>query len=272
MIYIDAHVHIHRDVNIGMLLTSAVQNFHQAEKSLNGSVNQSSQYVLCLTEIQDVQKFQELKSRSKAAETERCHWQFRETRESDSLVAVHPDVGELIIIAGRQIVTSERLEVLALGTDKSIPDGNPITDVINRVQELDALAVVPWGFGKWIGKRGAVLDRVLRESFRQPIFLGDNSGRPKHWRRPPHFVEARNYGMRVLPGSDPLPFPSEFERIGSFGFVMEDSVSNINAAADLKRLLLDKKGIVRTYGHLESPIRFLRNQIAMQYRIRKGLR
>lgn len=272
MIYVDAHVHIHEDVNIDTLLTSAVQNFQQAEKTLTSSASQPSQYVLCLTEIQAAQEFHELKSQAQAASADPSHWQIRATRENDSLVVTHPDFGELIIIAGRQIVTSEKLEVLALGTDKSIPDGNSITDVINGVQELDALAVIPWGFGKWIGKRGAVLDRVLREPFRQPIFLGDNSGRPKHWRQPPHFVKARKYGMRILPGSDPLPFPSEFKRIGSFGFVMEGDVSNINAAADLKRILLEENRTVQTYGQLENPYRFLRNQIAMQYRIRKGVR
>jgi len=255
-----------------MLLASAVQNFQRAEEHFSGSVNQSSQYVMCLTEIQAVGKFQELKSRSNAAETGACLWQIRATREDDSLVAVHPDFGELIIIAGRQIVTSEKLEVLALGTDKPIPDGDSISDIINAVQGLDALAVIPWGFGKWIGRRGAVLDRVLRKSYHQPIFLGDNSGRPKHWRQPPHFLEARKRGMRILPGSDPLPFPSEFKRIGSFGFVMEDSVSSSNASADLKRLLLDEKRAVHTYGQLENPFRFMRNQIAMQYRIRKERR
>lgn len=129
MIFVDAQVHIHEDFNLGTLFVSAIQNFYEAENEYVGSVNQSSQYALCLTEIQAIQKFQELKSRSIVAESDPYQWQIKATCEEDSLAAVHPDFGKLIIIAGRQIVTAERLEVLALGTDKSIPDGNLIVDV-----------------------------------------------------------------------------------------------------------------------------------------------
>ncbi|MDQ3773097.1 MAG: hypothetical protein M3461_01245 [Pseudomonadota bacterium] len=38
----------------------------------------------------------------------------------------------LYIIAGRQIVTAERLEVLALGFEGFVPDGEPIRGVIDR--------------------------------------------------------------------------------------------------------------------------------------------
>lgn len=272
MILIDSHVHIHDGIKFGELFTFSMRNFDVAGKRYLNSDERTYQRVLCLTETQDVSKFQELSSQSAIQEGELQGWNVTETSEDDSLLISHPVHGEMIVIAGRQIVTAERLEVLAIGTSRRILDGCPIAEVIEKVQNQQALAVIPWGFGKWIGKRGAVLGRVLGRAFQQPVFLGDNSGRPRIWPDPPQFVEARKCGMRILPGSDPLPFLSEYRRIGSFGFVMEETIGNINPAADIKHLLLDKRRAVHPYGQLENPFRFLRNQLAMQYRIRVGIR
>lgn len=52
-------------------------------------------------------------------------------------------------MAGRQIVTAEKLEVLALGTDLDIDDGRPIREVLSLVTENGGLPVIPWGAGKW---------------------------------------------------------------------------------------------------------------------------
>lgn len=272
MIYVDSHVHIHEGVDLGRLFACATRNFELAERAYGDLGEESRQRVLCLTETQSANKFHELASWATQGKNEIPDWQTSATSEDESLLVAHPNCGELIVIAGRQIVTAERLEVLAIGTKKVIPDGEPIVDVIQRVQANQALAVIPWGFGKWLGSRGAVLERVLGGPFRQPLFLGDNSGRPKYWRQPRQFADARNGGMLILPGSDPLPFRSEYKRIGSFGLVVEGVVCNKNPTADLKRLLLAEKPAVHPYGQLENPLRFLRNQIAMQYRNRIGLR
>ena len=86
----------------------------------------------------------------------------------------------LRIVAGRQIVTSERLEVHALGTRARFADGLDMEQTLAAVRQTGALAVLPWGAGKWLGSRGRqVTDLLGREA--QDLLLADNGGRPWFW-------------------------------------------------------------------------------------------
>jgi hypothetical protein len=126
----------------------------------------------------------------------------------------------LLLVAGRQIVTAERLEVLALGCAHEFPDGGPIREVIRAVVDRGALAVIPWGFGKWIGRRGRIVRDLVEHAGGAPLFLGDNGGRPGVWPRPAVMAWAETQGVRVLGGSDPLPLPHHATRAGSYGFIL----------------------------------------------------
>ena len=101
--------------------------------------------------------------------------------------------------------------------------------------------------------------------------LGDNSGRPVFWPKPFHFSIAERRSIGVLPGSDPLPFARECERVGSFGAVARAPFDPDRPAARLKHLLREGLG-TRPYGQLESPLRFVRNQVEMQLKKRLGRR
>ena len=82
---------------------------------------------------------------------------------------------------------------------------------------------------------------------------------------PAEFAYATSLGIRILPGSDPLPFASEYNRVGSFGFYA-DVVPNLDGVwTGLRNMLQQGDGVLHSYGSLESPLRFVRNQIAMQY-------
>jgi hypothetical protein len=149
-------------------------------------------------------------------------------------------------------------------------DGLPASEVINGVAGADTVAVLPWGFGKWLGKRGNVLRSLLEKHCGRYLFLGDNSGRPGFFREPHEFEIGNRLGIKVLPGSDPLPFASESHRAGSFGCHIVGAVNNRKPWRDLCRQLIRPDLSVRRFGCLESPLRFLRNQLAMQYMIRTG--
>jgi len=148
-----------------------------------------------------------------------------------------------VVLAGRQVAAREDLEVLALGTTARHPDGQPIREVLAWARAQDALPVVPWGPGKWLGARAALLRALVEEARGQELYLGDESSRPISWSPPRPFAWAEAHGVRNLPGTDPLPFPRERTRAGGYGFW--------------------------TDGALESPLRFVRNQIAMQLRKRR---
>jgi len=130
--------------------------------------------------------------------------------------------------------------------------------------EYGGIPVVPWGFGKWMGKRGNILSEFLEKGSSFPLFLGDNSGRPSFLPRPPQFRMGKENGVQVLPGSDPLPFPSECRKPGSFGFAISGSVDPDKPGYAIRRILLDSLTRPISYGQLETLPRFLRNQLFMQ--------
>jgi hypothetical protein len=97
------------------------------------------------------------------------------------------------------------------------------------------------------------------------LYLGDNSGRPVFMADPAEFALARRLGIGILPGSDPLPFASECIKVGSFGFYT-DVVPHLDCIWPYVRNMLQQgEGTLHSYGSLESPLRFVRNQVAMQY-------
>jgi hypothetical protein len=265
MILVDAHVHIHDCFDLEIFLDSAFENF-KAEAALCGQEN-SFVGLLLLTETAKNDWFRRLTgyaddesgNGSKSVD----HWAFHSTKESCSLYAQSRSGQRLFVIAGRQIETAEGLELLALITDWRFQDGRPLKETIQDAQQIGAIPVVPWGFGKWIGRRGLVVKLLLENKTTPGLFLGDNCNRPSFWPRPHLFELAETNGRRILPGSDPLPFPSQVNRAGSFGFSMEESITPEYPARDLKQILLRRTTRIKTYGHLEHPWRFIRNQVAM---------
>ncbi len=263
LIVADAHVHIYDCFNLDQFLDASYQNFSQIASDQENKTQFLG--ILFLTETIRDRYFQKLAQIAAGKSTEALTqtWQFRPTGEAESLYAYTEQGQELCLIAGRQIVTAENLEVLALGTAELFDDGQPIDDVVDAVHQAGGLPVIPWGFGKWIGRRGTVLAELL-EAGQSTVLLGDNSGRPLFWKRPPYFKAAEQKGLCVLPGTDPLPFTSETDRPGKYGFMMRVAINPQMPAASLKQALMNSPTSLKTYGSLESPVRFVRNQIAMQ--------
>lgn len=70
--------------------------------------------------------------------------------------------------------------------------------------------------------------------------------------------------MRILPGTDPLPFAREAGRVGSFGFMLHGKLTNTRPSADFKQLLRNNALQITAYGPLESPLRFIVNQVRLR--------
>ena len=272
MIFVDAHVHIYDCFDLELFFDSAFANF-QKEASRLGQQDAFTG-ILLLTETSKDKWFERLTdyADNKDGNGNKAigDWTFHHTDENCSLCARGGKNQSLFLIAGRQIVTAEKLEVLALATDKNFKEGAPIELVIQSIRDMGAIPVIPYGFGKWIGRRGKILRNLLKKTESTGLFLGDNGGRLKFLPRSSHFKQAEKKGIRVLPGSDPLPFPSECWRACSFGFSFRGLISLEHPAGDLKQILMDTKTYFQEYGHLEGPYRFFRNQLAMQ--IKKRLR
>ena len=194
-------------------------------------------------------------------------WHVLPTEEVESVVVEQEGV-RVAVCAGRQVATHERLEVLALGTAEQFPDGSDVLGTMRDVRERGGIPVVPWGFGKWLGARRAVLAKVLNAwtESGERIFLGDNGNRLRGRGRPRQFRETEEQGGLVLAGSDPLPFRSHEARAGSYGFLMGATLDPDRPASSVKQYLLTAAGPLPSYGGRAGIGRFLTDQAALQVR------
>jgi hypothetical protein len=261
-ILVDAHVHIHSCFNLERFLDAALINFQSF------SASPSFDCVLLLTESSTDNYFavlMQIAHGDRPSAFPLGSWTVHATQESCSLYAAQNHAAGLFVIAGKQIVTSEKLEVLALMTTQPFDDGYPLREVLRFVTESGGIPVIPWGFGKWMGKRQKVLEQLFLQNSPPRVFLGDNSGRPSFWPTPPLFQYPQTRVAKVLSGSDPLPFPSEVDRPGRFGFSLNAVLDPHTPAESLKQAILDPTLTLTPYGNLEKPHIFVRHQVAMQF-------
>lgn len=250
-IAIDAHVHIYEMDRAEDLLRSSVRNFAHA------SGVSSRVAALMLTESADFDAFARLREAGSAGDVklERCG-------EAELLSAA---IGgwRLLILAGRQIVSAEGLEVHALCTTAKLRDGEPLAHVLEELDELGALVVLPWAVGKWLGRRRAAVKSALARGKSDRLFLSDNSARPHFWHEP-LFRRAEEVGVKILAGSDPLPLPGAQRRVGSVGCAVHVELSEAMPVSDLKAALRDPRRPVRRFGSMDTPIQFLANQMRLR--------
>ena len=75
---------------------------------------------------------------------------------------------------------------------------------------------------------------------------------------------GREKGLHVLPGSDPLPFPAETGKVGSYGFHLEGRPDEMQPFGWLRKVLRADPPCMQPYGQRERLPRFIKNQFAMQ--------
>ena len=252
---VDAHVHLHDCFDLSRFLEAARRNFEQQRQQ---SLQQPAVGVLLLTEVQGVQAFAELTGKQSQLNQQLKDWQAVPTKEDYSLRFVHSSGQVILVMAGRQVVTQEKIELLTLVTDEVVPDGLSLEKSIEGAIAADSIMVFPWGAGKWIGKRGQIVRDCLAQKS-DVLFVGDNGGRPSFWPLP-----AFSQGHRALPGTDPLPLTDEVERPGSYGFIVEapaDWAQKTDKPGEaLKQLLRSPAVELEAYGRSQSIWRFIKNQ------------
>ena len=262
---VDAHVHVHGCFELGQLLDGAVAHFQKAapDKPWLG--------VLMLADMAGQNTF----GRLACSTCEECPgWSFRRTREETSLVAYHHGHARLVFVAGRQLVSTEGIELLALATRADLHQRQPLDTLCATVTRNGGIPVLPWGFGKWAFRRGSVVEKLLEsqqredDTYHTELFLGDSALRARYGRQPNLFGQAADLGMRVLAGSDPLPFARQAGSAGRYGFVLHGHCDLDRPTQSLRKLLRCNTEQPQTFGCRDSLTSFCRNQIAMQKRKR----
>src|SRR5579863_1179099 len=215
VLFVDAHVHIYDVYDLDALFDAAVKNFARAAQA-TGLGDLPREGMLLLTETARDHAFDALAS----GERSPSRWKVATTPEPAVLRLDRDPQTSLWLVAGRQVATSEDLEVLALGTTRRFPDHQPIQVSLAASEESAALTALPWGFGKWWGARGGIIQGLMRSQRPRPLFLGDNGGRLSLSAQPRLLRDGERAGHRVLPGTDPLPFAGQERRVGGFGMFL----------------------------------------------------
>lgn len=269
MLLVDAHVHIYPCFELSSFFTAAYENFFTAAAEVKKSRDVLP--VIALADWSRQKWFEKLKVSTRKPDSPEGllidGWSVLDTRDDHS-VMLEGSAGErMMVLASRKIISSENLEVLALGTTSTFEDGQTLQKTLENIRrhEESPIPVVPWAVGKWLGKRGKVLEEVMKGAKEPYFYLCDNANRPVFWPRPSHFKLADQLGFRTLAGSDPLHFSSDGLRAGRFGFFMPGTLEEDNPAVRFKQMLAELTPTsLRHFGRLESSDTFLRNQIRMQ--------
>ena len=261
-VLVDAHVHVHPGFARDAFLDGALRNFQAAVADLG--LKGTCLGCLLLAEMGPARWCRQAREGREGSGA----WSFERTGEAESLVARRDSGEELLVIAGRQIATREGLEVLALAGDLDVPDGLPFGEALLRTRASGALPVLPWGFGKWWGRRGKLVEGALSRPGSAPLFLGDNGCRPEVGGEPRLFRQARDRGIAVLPGSDPLPFPSHASRAGSYGFVLDGVLGHERPAESLRRHVRQLGDQPLVFGRRTPLPQFVRDQADLRRRKR----
>lgn len=240
---LDTHVHLHPFYDLA-------RAFASARDVLAGAAGPGGTAALCLTEAAGCRAFDSLRDGSLAVPG----WAVEPAADGLALRVSPVAGGEgLWIAAGRQIVTRERIEVLALGCGAAVPDGLAAGDALERVRAAGALPVLPWAPGKWFGGRGRLVASLMDRFGPAALALADTALRPLGWPTPVLIRRGLREGFRVLAGSDPLPFAGEERRIGRYATLADGRPDPAAPAASILRLLGPGGPPLRTTGRRPCP-------------------
>lgn len=227
----DTHVHIYPVHDAAMLIAGA------RERLIRHASTPFAMTALFLTEGQSFDFFATLHAnRDFETGPEREAMLFNRTGQS------------IWIIAGRQIVARERVEILSLACAEKISDGLPANEVIRRVCAAGGVPVLAWAPGKWMFKRAEVVRRLLDEFGPEELLLGDSSLRATGWPEP-RLMKMR----KTLAGSDPLPFAGEEEQAGRYGIRMQFDFDESRPVSSLRAALLNPQIPIERVGSRNTP-------------------
>jgi len=205
--------------------------------------------ILCLLDRADESAFSALRARCAldGLSVDGC------PADSEALRVRFSSGSDLWICSGRQVATAERLEVLALGQRPSCPDGLSLQNTLHLLRKGPAAAMVlPWAFGKWVGRRGRKIQQVLHTETPDTLLLGDSSLRPLGL--PDRLLTiGRTRGYRIVAGTDPLPPSGEESMAGSFATCLDGDWDDLRPSASLVRLLMDPQVVLTHAGRRSTP-------------------
>ena len=229
---IDSHIHVYPCYDLDRAFSTLLS-------SMDG-IAPNAVKVACLTERYDCDFFNELSADSTPLDD---RFSVREDPNEACLWIQRQDGGgSVALLPGRQVVSSENIEVIALVHRERIADGLPAAQIVEAVLNNNGVPMLSWSPGKWWFRRGKVVASLLERFSPANIVIGDTGLRPVGWSTPWLMRKAGNRGFRVLAGSDPLPVIGEERYFGSY-MTEAETASAIESPTALIRSITTDIGV-----------------------------
>jgi len=223
----DTHVHFYPCYDLQAALRNLVDNL--------GNLGGNAVRTAFLVERSDCQYFTEIEQRK--AGFSGGDFEISPAAEAGSMILSKNGRPELYLFAGRQTVTAEGVEILALTVDTRIADGLPAREVVGVILDAGGIPVLSWAPGKWFFRRGQIV-RELIESFSPgELLIGDTTLRPTVWIEPLLMRLAVRRGFAVMAGSDPLPFSGEEKYMGTYASVLDGPFDPDKPVTSVRKML-----------------------------------
>ncbi len=224
---IDAHVHFYSLYRTDRALSYLSSNL--------GNLDAAARRVALLAERYDCDFFGDLKSGN--VQTER--FGIEPAAKGRAVSVMSGEQEEVRIFPGRQVVSGEKLEILALLVERLDMEGCPARDIISATLDAGGIPVVGWAPGKWLFGRGREVAGLVESFDPGSLVIGDTTLRPYGYPEPGPMKEARKKGMGIIAGTDPLPFAGEETVMGTYGVLVETKEDDSLDDIDLRGLLLN---------------------------------
>ncbi len=252
---LDGHVHVYPHYNLETAIQLGTSNLHSGLKNTNIKGGKNVHTVWLLTERFDCNFFKTV------YDSPQNHtingYNFVPSAEKEALMIEQKGAITHFILAGRQVVSKDGLEVLALATAEFIKDREYTTEeLIDKVNEVGGIPVLNWAPGKWFFQRGKIVAELIEKKKPEEFVIGDNPLRHSLWPEPALMKKAMNKGFKVIAGSDPLPFKGEERFIGSYGFHIQGKFDATKPATSIRQLVKNSQKTVEILGKRNDPFTF----------------
>jgi hypothetical protein len=258
-VLLDAHGHFYSCFDAARFLDHTAKNFAAVAATVGVGDTPPGHLVIAATARGD--GLADLRERCDAGRA--GAWRIVPTAERESVRAIARSGAEVVLLAGRQVVTAEGVEVLTMLRDVAVPDGAALGETIAAARAAGATVVLPWGLGKWWFGRGRLVRQAATAHTRQGVFLGDSANRARGLREPAAMRLGRGRGVRVLSGTDPLPLTGAESVAGRYGSVVEATFDPARPAAALRGALEDG-AVPRAFGERRSAAGCLVSQVRLR--------
>lgn len=264
MIFIDGHVHIWKKYDLFTFFETAFLNFSSAISKFEYS--STPLCLLLFTETPDGYSYStivEMADRNSDLINSHDTISFRHTFNGDAIEIVHTKFPiKVILVPGYQLVSNENIEALGLFMKEKVEPNLSLKETIASIKSNNGLTVLPWGVGKWLGRRGKLIEKLIQQG--ESVFLGDNGNRPKIWPQKGITELAAKYDLGVISGSDPLNLQGGHYTVGSFGSILPTWKKEDMSLEQIKTELADRKNELIPYGTSQNELAFIRSQIALR--------